>query len=55
MWSDPVTFGGGMTIEKIRSVSAWLSIDAIQTGINPPLSPVRFKALGLVHFLELHH
>ncbi len=53
MCSDPVTFGGGMTMEKTR-VPGLLRVRAINARFDPPLRPMRLKALGLIDLLKLH-
>jgi hypothetical protein len=52
MCNEPVTLGGGMTSENTRSPAC--ARGAEDAGIDPPLRPMRFEPLRLVHFLDLH-
>ena len=55
MWpicSDPVTFGGGTTSEKVGPGAIGIGME--DAGFHPPLGPVRLESLRLISFFQFH-
>ena len=51
MWIDPVTLGGGMTMQK--ALPGGVAIGAEKSLLHPGLGPARLDLLGVVGFGEI--